>query len=296
MYKKNRILALASVASEALVASAGIVADSAPTSQINEARQENRVLTTYMAGSHFHARQLMAITDGRMATPSGKMNERIPASLTGETSTSAEWIQKEGRPMDAGPEPSPSNSSVNRHYSQVVTNATITAAAKSTLLWSQRVQGLFINVETKSGRVTSHGPVPGRKSKETADRLAFKTHNMNKVNNTLKANKRESTISRVISDTTLNLGRIISDSWVTTKVKLALMFSTNVNSAHIFIKTRNGVVTLAGNVPTETEHGLAIEIANQVHGVNSVNARNLAFPNEFQQFTIHDPANGLFLF
>jgi osmotically-inducible protein OsmY len=69
----------------------------------------------------------------------------------------------------------------------------------------------------------------------------------------------------------------IADSWITTKVKSTLMYSSNVESNDISASTDSGIVTLSGTVDSGAERDLAIELAQNVRGVKSVEAKALTF-------------------
>lgn len=78
-------------------------------------------------------------------------------------------------------------------------------------------------------------------------------------------------------DVQKDLAEAIADSWITTKVKSTFMYSSNVNSSDISVNTDKGIVTLAGNVDSGAEQALAIELAQNIRGVKSVNAKQLIF-------------------
>jgi osmotically-inducible protein OsmY len=67
----------------------------------------------------------------------------------------------------------------------------------------------------------------------------------------------------------------VTDTWVTTKVKSMLMYSSNVNGSAIKVSTAGGVVTLSGEVGSQAERSLAIELARNVRGVKSVTSNGL---------------------
>ncbi len=71
----------------------------------------------------------------------------------------------------------------------------------------------------------------------------------------------------------------IVDSWITTKVKSTFMYSNNVNGSDIDVSTSAGVVTLSGKVDSGAERALAIELADNVRGVKSVQAQGLTVLN-----------------
>ncbi|MDH4652067.1 BON domain-containing protein [Pseudomonas sp. JG-B] len=72
-------------------------------------------------------------------------------------------------------------------------------------------------------------------------------------------------------------GGDIADSWITTKVKSTLMYSSNVNGSDISVSTNSGIVTLSGLVDNDAERDRAIELAQNVRGVKSVRSTELRY-------------------
>jgi hyperosmotically inducible protein len=66
-----------------------------------------------------------------------------------------------------------------------------------------------------------------------------------------------------------------SDTWITTKVKAELATTGGVHSTDISVKTVNGVVTLTGNLATDTDVKKAVAAARSVKGVKSVDSSGL---------------------
>jgi hyperosmotically inducible protein len=61
-----------------------------------------------------------------------------------------------------------------------------------------------------------------------------------------------------------------SDSWVTTKTKIALMTTDGVSTSHLNVDTVHGVVTLHGMVPTAADKTKAEEVARGIDGAKQV--------------------------
>jgi len=72
-------------------------------------------------------------------------------------------------------------------------------------------------------------------------------------------------------------GGNIADTWITTKVKSTLLYSSNVAGSNIAVSTNKGIVTLSGKVNSGAENALAIELAQNVGGVKSVQSKDLIF-------------------
>ena len=66
------------------------------------------------------------------------------------------------------------------------------------------------------------------------------------------------------------VGQHVDDATITTKVKAELLSAKNVKSQHIHVKTRKGVVSLTGSVPSAEDRDNADQVAQNVAGVASV--------------------------
>jgi len=64
--------------------------------------------------------------------------------------------------------------------------------------------------------------------------------------------------------------RVMSDSWITSKVKAALLKEEGMKGMKVSVKTHNGIVLLSGFVDTEDQIKQAEKIAAGVEGVKSV--------------------------
>ncbi|MCP3720561.1 MULTISPECIES: BON domain-containing protein [unclassified Paraburkholderia] len=67
-----------------------------------------------------------------------------------------------------------------------------------------------------------------------------------------------------------SMGQHVDDATITTKVKAELLGAKNVKSEHIHVKTRNGVVSLTGTVPSAADRDNAKQVVEGVSGVSSV--------------------------
>ena len=67
-----------------------------------------------------------------------------------------------------------------------------------------------------------------------------------------------------------SIGTKVDDSAITTKVKAELLGAKNVKSTHIHVKTRAGIVSLTGTVPTADDKTGAEDVVAKVDGVEAV--------------------------
>lgn len=72
------------------------------------------------------------------------------------------------------------------------------------------------------------------------------------------------------SATTESTGEYFDDTWITTKVKAAMLEDPQVKSAEVNVETFKGVVQLSGFVSSNAAMQQAIKVAKGVPGVTSV--------------------------
>jgi len=66
------------------------------------------------------------------------------------------------------------------------------------------------------------------------------------------------------------VGEMVTDGWITSKVKTQLMGADGVHASAINVDTADHVVTLRGTVRSEAEHRKALKIARETRGVQQV--------------------------
>ncbi len=79
----------------------------------------------------------------------------------------------------------------------------------------------------------------------------------------------------VANETVSEVQDVVSDSWITSKVKSVFLANTNIGGLDIKVETVDGVVALSGEVPTSAERDLAIAKAKEIKGVKGVAADGL---------------------
>lgn len=278
MYKSSRKLALSSAVAMAILASAGNLSAAEESSDITEARQSTQIWTTYALNAHLQAHDIKVSVDDGVATLTGKVEEDISKELAEQLALNVKGIKKVDNKIEVDPEHKPVKSSTERSYGEVVSDASITATVKSKLLWSKHAQGLSAHVETENGKVTLNGTANSAEARELAGLLASNTHGVSEVQNKLRVEKQSGKPDYAGKDKS-DMGQSISDTWITTKVKSTLMYSSNVTSSDVSVSTKDGVVTLSGKVNSGAEHDLAVELAKNVKGVKQVNATELKYQN-----------------
>jgi len=84
-------------------------------------------------------------------------------------------------------------------------------------------------------------------------------------------------------ETERSADEVITDSWITTKVKSQLVADRKVSGFDISVETRDGVVKLSGEVNNQSEVSHAVEIARSTEGVKRVDATALRLATAVEQ-------------
>lgn len=128
------------------------------------------------------------------------------------------------------------------------------AANEMTRVFGDRAR---VNATSYAGVVLLTGDVPNEQDKAEAERVAAGVEKVRRVINELR-----------VGDITA-LSVRTNDTWLTSKVRTALINTKEVPSLTIVVTTERGVVYLLGRV-TEAEGQRAAKAASMVSGVNKV--------------------------
>jgi hyperosmotically inducible periplasmic protein len=277
MSKNPRKLTLASGIAVVLLTGGAAIAAEPASDKIVQARQETQIWTTYALSPHLRANDLkVSVQDGK-ATLTGTVEEDISKDLAKQIALGVDGIKQVDNQIvvKADYEP-PKRSADERGFGDVIDDATITAAVKSKLTWSRHTEGLSTTVETKRGKVTLQGSADSAEAKALATSLARNTRGVTAVDNQLVIkNTTKPTVAANVGSSAQDAGQSMTDTWITTKVKATYMYSSNINSADISVNTEGGIVTLSGKVDSGAERALAIELAQNIRGVKSVQSKGL---------------------
>jgi hyperosmotically inducible protein len=242
--------------------------------EVTEARQETQIWTTFALSPYLRANDLKVTVHDGNATLTGKVDEDVNKDLAKEIALGVSGIKEVDNQIVVASDYTPAPAA-ERSYGELVDDANITTAIKSKLLWSKNTEGQDTEVTTKAGKVTLKGTADSAAAKELVGKMALNTRGVNSVSNELVVTPAKPDMADKAKSSVDEAERDISDAWITTKVKSTLLYSSNVRGTDIVVNTKNGVVTLNGRVDSGAERALAIELANNVRGVKSVNAKDL---------------------
>lgn len=275
MKKPSKRLLLASSISLALLTGGSIA--HADAREVLEARQETQIWTTYALSPYLRANDIKVSVHEGKATLTGKVDEDVNKDLAKEIALGVSGIKEVDNRIEVLADYVPVKKAADRGYGEVIDDASITTAVRSKLVWNKFTNGAETGITTVSGKVVLRGHTPSAKSKDIATRLALNTRGVVSVDNQLVITDAKPDIAdkaRVQAD---KAEQNISDSWITTKVKSTLLYSSNVAGSNIEVSTKNGIVSLKGKVNSGAESALAIELADNVRGVKSVDSHKLTF-------------------
>jgi hyperosmotically inducible protein len=268
MFKYSRNVLVASAVAAAIAASGSSFANATPSQEVVEARQETQIWTTYALSPYLRANDLKVTVHAGKATLSGNVAEDVNKDLAKQIALGVKGITSVDNQIEVMPNYKAAAKSSERGFGEVVDDATITSSVKSKLVWSRYADGLSANVDTSRGKVKLTGTADTAEAKEAAGRLTMGTRGVQSVDNQLS-------VSSTKNPAMKGDGKDVADGWITTKVKSTFMYSTNVDGGDIDVSTNAGIVTLAGKVDSGAERALAIELAQNVRGVKSVQSKAL---------------------
>ncbi len=156
-----------------------------------------------------------------------------------------------------------------------LSDAAITAKVKAKYLDDSRLENSDISVTTANGVVSLTGTAPSSDAKSAAESIAKTVDGVLNVDNGIETPSVASQVEKKTKRAAKKTERVVSDSWITTKVKSALLADSVTKGFKISVKTVNHVVTLTGAVDTQASVDQATAVAKQIEGVASVDASGL---------------------
>jgi len=253
------------------------VSAAAPTQDIIDARQETQIWTTFALSPNLRATELKVAVHSGKATLSGSVGDDISKELAKQIALGVDGIKEVDNQIAVQADYVPIRQSPQRSYGELIDDATIAASIKGKLMWSTYTNGLTTSVVSVSGKVTLRGSADSAAAKELAERLATNTRGVTSVDNQLVINPDKPTLADAAAITANTAGHEMADGWITAKVKSMFLYSNNVTGSNITVSTNNGVVTLSGKLYSSVERAHAIELAQNIRGVKSVQAAALTY-------------------
>jgi len=148
-----------------------------------------------------------------------------------------------------------------------VSDAAITVKVKATLAGKKGLEGSDISVTTTNGVVTLEGMASDSNAKSRAEKIASQVSDVKSVDNNLKTPTSSKTVSKA--------KEMVSDSWITTKVKSDILANSVTKGSDVNVVTTDGVVVLKGMLSNQDAIDHVKDIAGKVKGVKGVDTTDL---------------------
>jgi hyperosmotically inducible protein len=148
-----------------------------------------------------------------------------------------------------------------------ISDTAITAKVKTKLMGKKSLKNSDISVTTTNGVVTLDGSANSLNAKSLAEATTKSVEGVKSVDNNLKTPNSSKTVD--------NTKRVVSDSWITTKVKSEILADSVSKGFNVSVKTLHGVVVLKGALANQDAIEHVKDIAAKVDGVKSVDTSAL---------------------
>ena len=267
---KTLALATATAGLIGLAPFAAYAAEGDASRELSEARQEGSIWTAFALNRHLNPFTIDVDVENGSAKLTGKVETAVERDLAEQIALGIEGVKQVDNQLTLDPA-FEAKASAEPNLSQRFDDATLVATVKSKLLWNSNTEGLDINVNADNGKVSLTGNAQTAEAKELAGRLAANTDGVRAVNNQLSVSATDSTAAKA-QNAADDTAAVISDAWITSKVKSSFIYSRNLDGLDISVDTQKGMVSLSGNVLSNAEKELAIETARNIRGVRGVDA------------------------
>ena len=156
-----------------------------------------------------------------------------------------------------------------------MTDTAITAGVKSKLAMERDLDSSDITVNTGNGTVTLTGTVRDSAARSAAETATRSVAGVTSVNNRLSVQSSSvASAAKTTGDAVQATGdaaaEAVSDTWITTKVKSVLLADSEAKGLDIEVDTRDGIVTLKGELATQAAVDHVKALAAGVEGVKRV--------------------------
>jgi len=231
--------------------------------RIESAAKQSYVFRTYLNGDDIKIKS----EDG-VVILTGTISEESYRPLASETVASLPGVKSVDNRL-----------AVKGEVPAVHTDTWLVAKVKSSLLFHRSVNASKTEVFAKDGTVTLRGEATSKAQKDLTTEYAKDVEGVKDVENEMKVVTAEMKQEKMMDEKragmemdekTMGMGRWIDDASITALVKTTLMYHRSTSGLSTAVDTKEGVVTLNGEVGNEAEKELAAKFANDVNGVKSV--------------------------
>jgi osmotically-inducible protein OsmY len=163
-----------------------------------------------------------------------------------------------------------------------IKDAWLQGKLESALLFNEYLNSFAINTEVNNGVASLRGTVESDIDRDLAGEIAESIEGITKVNNELGVDKAKTQAAKNSKDAKQREGfkQSVLNATLTARVKTQLLMNGNTSGTAINVDSKDGVVTLSGVVESDQERELAVRIASNTNGTQSVNDQLMVEPEE----------------
>ncbi|TGD76193.1 BON domain-containing protein [Mangrovimicrobium sediminis] len=146
-------------------------------------------------------------------------------------------------------------------------NAWMEGKLETTFMLNRHLNNFTIDPEVEGGNVILLGSVENEVDRDLAEEIAYSVDGVEDVDNRLEVIPAEDDAD---ASEEPGFADRVEDATLTAEVKLKLLANSNTDGLDINVDTEDGVVTLNGDVESDSRRDLAAQIAANVEGVKDV--------------------------
>ena len=166
-----------------------------------------------------------------------------------------------------------SDSQTDNAWEKGAKDAWIDGKAEATLLFNGNLDSFDINTDVKNGNVVLTGKVENSVDKKLAEELVANIDGVTSVDNKLTVvadSDMHSDMSDDMEEGVEGGTSELTDAKIATVIKTRLLMDTDISGFDIDVDVENGIVKLTGEVDSDAERDLAVEIAKNASDVKDV--------------------------
>lgn len=165
--------------------------------------------------------------------------------------------------------------SMSEQESHYFSNGWREGKIEAAVLFNKHLSAFDIDVEVNKDVAHLVGTVSSDIEKDLAEQVALSVDGIHSVENSLTVRK-DAAEQKQVSDRRAkdsNFVKAVKDATLAAQVKMKLLANSNVSGLEIDVDTKNQVVVLKGEVPSEAAKELAEKIASNTEDVRDVENR-----------------------
>jgi osmotically-inducible protein OsmY len=163
-----------------------------------------------------------------------------------------------------------------------VKDAWLHGRLESALLFNEELNSFDIDTDVRNGVASLKGAVESDIDRNLAGEIAESIEGISGVSNELVVDKAKANMASRSEMAREREGfkQSVLNATLTARIKSQLLMNGNTTGTDINVDSKDGIVTLSGSVETDEEKELAIRIASNTSGAQSVNDRLTVEPAE----------------